>query len=69
MKYAGLTDNPEAKRVEHGNPIDWNQHRFFGRDEAKVWERLMVDIGYQGNVESEEWKYGYTFTITKKTIQ
>ncbi len=69
MKYAGLTDDPDLKRVEHGNPLDWNQHRFFGKEEAQVWEKLMIDVGYQGKSECEEWKYGYTFTITNKTIQ
>ncbi len=69
MKFAGLTNDPETKRIEHGNPFDWNQHRFYGEEEAKSWEKLMVEIGYQGGVDCAGWKYGYTYTITKKTIQ
>ena len=42
MKYAGLTDDPERRRREHGVPVDWNQHAFETEEEAKSWEKAMV---------------------------
>jgi hypothetical protein len=67
MKYAGLTDDPDKRRAEHGYPIDWNCHQFEYEHEARSWEKMMLDIGYQGGTGGDGWKYGYTYTITKTT--
>jgi hypothetical protein len=69
MKYAGLTDDPMARRQTHGNPIDWNQHQFEDEEEARLWEKTMLACGYQGGTAVDGWKYGYTYTITHSTKQ
>jgi hypothetical protein len=69
MKYAGLTDDPKARKEAHGNPVDWNQHPFDSEKEARDWEKIMLENGYQGGTAGKGWKYGYTYTITKSTKQ
>jgi hypothetical protein len=67
MKYVGLTDDPDARKRAHGNPIDWNEHPFDSEEEARLWENIMMESGYQGNSSVDGWKYGYTYTITENT--
>lgn len=61
-KYAGLTDKPERRKQEHGNPSDWWQRQFDDEDEARDWEKDKHDNGYEGAGGGEGWEYGYTFT-------
>jgi len=69
MKYAGLTDDPKARKEAHGNPIDWNLRTFENEEEARSWEKIMLTNGYQGGTGGEGWKYGYTYAITSSTKQ
>ena len=67
MKYVGLTDFPNKRREEHGNPSDWQQRIFSTESEARAWEKAMLALGYKGGPGGEGWKYGYTYTITNST--
>ena len=70
MKYAGLTDNPEASRIAHGKPSDWWVSAFKNEKEARQWEKDMITRpGYTVKPRGNEWRYGYIFTITNLTTQ
>lgn len=62
-KYAGLTDDPARRKVEHGNPTDWLVVKSFTSEPvARAWEQSMMDAGYSGDTGGAGWKYGYTYT-------
>jgi len=61
-RYAGLTDNPERRKREHGNPSDWWQRTFSNEREARDWEKGMLARGYSGGTGGDGWHYGYTFS-------
>lgn len=61
-RYAGLTDDPERRKKEHGNPTDWWQRSFSTESEARAWEKDMLSRGYSGDVGGAGWHYGYTFS-------
>ena len=68
--YVGLTDDPARRRVEHGNPADWQQtSRPFGKElDARAWERSYTrKTGYQGAAGGSGWRFGYWYTITHHT--
>ena len=69
--YVGLTDDPERRRTEHGNPRDWQQTKLFNTEaEARAWEAKYVGkAGYQGGPGGAGWQYGYWYTITQQTKQ
>ena len=68
MKYVGLTDDPETRKEEHGNPSDWWQRGFNTEKEARDWEREMrAKPGHKGGLGGKGWRYGYTYTITSTT--
>jgi hypothetical protein len=68
MKYVGLTDDPERRKKEHGNPVDWWQRRFNNEKEAREWEKEMLKKpGYKDGTGGEGWRYGYTYTIAAST--
>jgi hypothetical protein len=70
MKYAGLTDDPEASRSAHGKPSDWSQLSFTKEKEARQWlKEALARPGYTGKPGDAAWKFGYTFTISNLTIQ
>ena len=70
MKYVGLSDDPEERKIAHGNPSDWWQRTFSTEAEARSWEKDMLNKpGYEGGPGGKGWKYGYTYTITSSTIQ
>lgn len=64
MKYVGLTDEPERRKQEHGNPSDWWQRKrkFETEESARDWEKEMLSRGYDGDTGGKGWRYGYTFT-------
>lgn len=68
-KFAGLTDHPLQRKLDHGVPQDWSQCRFDTENEALVWYRLMLFRGYVEGVSDIGWRYGYTFTCTHMTIE
>jgi hypothetical protein len=70
MQYVGLTDNPDERRKAHANPPDWLQRSFQTEEEAMAWqEEMLYKPGYVGGIGGHGWRYGYTYTITKKTRQ
>ncbi len=70
MKYVGLTNNPERRKAEHGDPRDWRQKQFEKEEEARAWEADMLEHpGYQGGPGGKGWRYGYVYTITNSTIE
>ena len=67
MQYAGLTDDPARRKAEHGNPADWSQQSFDTERQAREWEKIIQDLGCQGDTGGKGWRYGYTYTITSTT--
>lgn len=68
--YVGLTDDPDRRKIEHGNPPDWQQVRFNSESEARAWESKYVGKpGYKGGPGGAGWRYGYWYSITLQTIQ
>ena len=68
MKYVGLTDYPETRKAQHGNPRDWWQRTFDTEGQARDWEKeILAKTGYNGAPGGEGWRYGYTYTITSTT--
>ena len=62
-RYVGLTDDPERRKREHGNPADWWQKGPFSTEsEARDWEKDMLSRGYAGDIGGAGWRYGYTFS-------
>jgi hypothetical protein len=60
--YVGLTNDPDRRKQEHGNPRDWWQRTFTSEAEARRWEKDMLAKGYDGDTGGGGWRYGYTFT-------
>jgi hypothetical protein len=64
MRYVGITDDPEARRIALGKPSDWIQYRFTDEEEAKAWEKKVLNgPGFTGGHGNEGWRYGYAFTM------
>ncbi len=64
MRYAGLTDEPKRRKLEHGNPRDFRiMQQFTSETAARQWERRMLAQGYEEDTIGKSWKYGYTFSI------
>lgn len=61
-RYVGLTDDPDRRKSEHGNPTDWWQRSFSTEREARDWEKDMLSRGYLGDTGGAGWRYGYTFS-------
>lgn len=67
-QYAGLTDDLQRRKAEHGNPVDWQAYGPFQTErQARNWEDEMHRQGYQGDGGGAGWRYGYTYTITRST--
>lgn len=68
MRYVGLTDDPQQRRQDHGNPVDWLQRIFSWESEARAWEKAMLaQPGFTGGPGGTGWRYGYVYTITNST--
>jgi len=68
MRYAGLSDAPDRRKKEHGNPPDFRVvHTFRVEKEAREWERQMLAQGYAGDTGGAGWRYGYTYSVTPDT--
>ena len=68
--YVGLTDDPQRRRAEHGNPPDWHEFPFATEGEARAWEASEVNKpGHQGAPGGAGWRFGYWYTITASTKQ
>jgi hypothetical protein len=63
--YAGLTDDLERRKVEHGAPTGWKWYGPFAtEDEARAWEREMLDAGFRGTPGGAGWRFGYTYAAS-----
>lgn len=70
MRYAGLTDDPQRRKAEHGNPPDFRVVKQFSSEkDAREWEKQMLARGYAGDIGGAGWKYGYTYSVTSRTDQ
>ena len=70
MRYAGLTNDPERRKQEHGNPNDFKIVQKFDREsDARAWEKKILAQGYEGDTGGKGWRYGYTYSISKRTKQ
>lgn len=69
--YVGLTDDPDRRKGEHGNPSDWQQTgRFNSENDARSWEAKYVGKpGYQGGPGGAGWHFGYWYSVTSQTRQ
>jgi hypothetical protein len=68
--YVGLTDDPNRRRAEHGNPPDWQQTAFNAEEDARTWEASYVGKpGYLGDTGGAGWRYGYWYAVTPQTKQ
>lgn len=63
MKYAGLTNDPQQAKKEHNNPSDFKVRQFGSESEARRWIKHMLTQGYEGQTDSPEWRYGYTYSV------
>jgi hypothetical protein len=64
MRYAGLTDGPEQRKRECGNPSDFKvMQQFTSETAARQWERRMLARGCEDDTRGKGWKYGYTFSV------
>lgn len=70
VTYVGLTDDPARRRVEHGDPPDWQQTSFQTEAQARAWEASCVGRpGFRSGAGGTGWRYGYWYTITPWTRQ
>lgn len=69
--YVGLTDDPDRRKKEHGNPSDWRVVRRFTKEtEARAWERSEVTRpGHCGDTGGDGWRAGYKYTVSSSTRQ
>ena len=68
--YVGLTDNPEERKKQHGNPADWKVSGPFSSEQAaRDWEKQQLAKGHNGGPGGEGCLYGYWYTITSTTHQ
>lgn len=67
--YVGLTDDPEDRRREHGNPRDWVVEKQFSSEvEARRWEtQEAARPGHCGGPGGKGWRFGYKYRITATT--
>ncbi len=67
--YVGLTDDPDRRKAEHGNPKDWRiAERFKSEAKAREWERDQVKRhGQCGDTGGAGWRYGYKYTVSSAT--
>jgi hypothetical protein len=64
MKFAGLTDDPARRKVDHNNPSDWTQKSFSNEAEARRWlKELLEKPEYETGPGDLGWRFGYTYKI------
>jgi hypothetical protein len=67
-RYAGLTDDPQRRKAEHGSPVDWQAFGPFATErQARDWEAGLHRQGYLGDGGGAGWKYGYTYSVNSGT--
>jgi hypothetical protein len=65
--YAGLTDDLEAARRRHGNPLDWQYRQFHEPGHAERWAEVMRVMECLEPKKTKAWLFGYLYTITPET--
>ena len=66
-RYAGLTNDIDQRKEQHGNPRGFRRVRTFRSEKvAREWEEQMLNKGYKGDTGGKGWKYGYTFPVSSK---
>jgi len=59
MKFAGLTDDPAKRKVDHNNPSDWTQKSFSNEAEARQWLKdLLEKPEYETGPGDLGWRFG-----------
>ena len=67
-QYAGLTDDLQRRKAEHGDPVDWQEvGPFQAEQQARDWEDEKHRQGFLGDGGGAGWKYGYTYPVTAQT--
>lgn len=68
-KYYGLTNKPDVRKQQHGNPKDWKiEYQFQFESEARAWERkVTARSDNSGDTGGKGWRFGYSYTITEST--
>lgn len=69
--YYGLTNKPDIRKQQHGNPKDWKiEHKFQNETEARSWEqKKTARSDNSGDTGGKGWKYGYSYTVTEQTME
>jgi hypothetical protein len=66
QRYVGLTDDPQRRKKDHGNPRSFRVvHQFRTENAGRKWEKEMLAKGYKGDTGGRGWKYGYTFSVRR----
>ena len=68
--YHGLTDDPDRRKAEHGNPADWEvlPMEFSDERSARAWEETnLLSPNAAGGGGGKGWRFGYRYTITEDT--
>lgn len=67
--YVGLTDDPQTRKVAHGNPKDWRVVKTFSSEvAARAWEKAEIQKpGNCGGTGGAGWKNGYKYTVSSST--
>jgi len=68
-KYVGLTDDPETRKQQHGNPADWRHWAHPDEKTARQWEKDWIAAGAAGGPGGAGWRYGYMYTIRADTVE
>ena len=69
--YVGLTDDPDRRKREHGNPREWRiERRFTSEREARDWENTELRRpGHYGGPGGDGWRVGYKYTVSQDTSE
>ena len=67
--YVGLTDIPQTRKQQHGNPSDWHEGSFTSEQQARDWEMRELAKGHLGGPGGAGWRYGYWYTVTSSTAE
>jgi hypothetical protein len=63
-RFVGLTDDPARRQEEHNNPRDWQQRTFATEEEARRWQKeLLENPEFETGAGDRGWRYGYTYTV------
>ncbi len=65
--YIGLTDDPQGRRGEIENPLEWGTKVFDSEDEAKSWKaKFLAKSGYVEDNPGSNGLVGYWYKVDTK---